>query len=268
MHSFAHHHHGDSGEALAKATKGLILNLGWRYDLTVWFFETFMFRGKWRELRQRTATLASIQVGEAVLDVGCRTESPAVEVQYRVGATGRVCGVDPAPRQIARARSKAARRNVSIEFQIGVIEDLLLPNQTFDVALSTIMMHHLPKHLRRQRLSEIARVLKPGGLAIADFKHKQERQGQAARFHAGGAPHARSSCPREGSRFFYRSKRRRCRSHDSLRSWGQALSGHTKADTSGAPLPAPLQYKESSIAKERVKLRSRCSQSTPHDNDQ
>ena len=187
MHPFAHHHN-ESGETSAKATKGLILNRGWHYDLTEWFCDTFLFRGKLRELRLRTANLACIQPSETVLDVGCGTGALAIEIQSHVGVTGRVCGVDPAPRQIARARSKAAQRNVSIDFHIGVIEDLAFPDQTFDVVLSTIMMHHLPKHLKRKGLSEIARVLKPGGrLVIADFKRKQERQGQAARFHAGGS---------------------------------------------------------------------------------
>ncbi len=75
-----------------------------------------------------------------------------------------------------------------IEFQTGVIEQLPFPDSTFDVVLSTLMMHHLPAPLKRQGLAEIARVLKPGGrLVIADFKRKQERHGQAARFHAGGS---------------------------------------------------------------------------------
>jgi ubiquinone/menaquinone biosynthesis C-methylase UbiE len=75
-----------------------------------------------------------------------------------------------------------------IDFQIGVIEHLAFPDQTFDVVLSTLMMHHLPDDLKRQGLAEIARVLKPGGrLVIADFKHQKERQGQALRFHAGGS---------------------------------------------------------------------------------
>ena len=188
MHSFAHHHHSESGEASAKETKGLILNLGWRYDLVGWFCDTFLFRGKLRELRLRTANLARIQPGEKVLDVGCGTGTLAIEVQSRVGRAGRVFGVDPGTQQIARARSKAARRNLPIDFQIGVIEQLAFPDQTFDVVLSTIMMHHLPDGLKRQGLSEIARVLKPGGrLVIADFKRKEERLGQAARFHAGGS---------------------------------------------------------------------------------
>jgi ubiquinone/menaquinone biosynthesis C-methylase UbiE len=188
MHSFARHRHSEAGKASAKETKGLIGSGGWRYDLMGWFHDTFSFRGKWRELRQRTANLARIQPGEQVLDVGCGTGTLAMEVARRVGRAGRVAGVDPGTEQIARARWKAARRNLPVDFQIGVIEQLPFPDQTFDVVLSTLMMHHLPADLKRQGLAEIARVLKPGGrLVIADFKHKKERQGQAARFHAGGS---------------------------------------------------------------------------------
>jgi ubiquinone/menaquinone biosynthesis C-methylase UbiE len=99
-----------------------------------------------------------------------------------------VAGVDPGAQQIARARAKAARRNVPVEFQIGVIEQLPFPDQTFDVVFSTLMMHHLPAPLKRQGLAEIARVLKPGGrLVMADFTRKQDRKAWAARFHAGGS---------------------------------------------------------------------------------
>ena len=186
MHSFAQHRHSKSDKT--KVTRGLILDTGWRYDLMEWFFDTFFFRGKLRELRQRTADLARIQPGEKVLDVGCGTGALAMEVEPRVGATGQVFGIDPGAQQIARARSKAAKRNMSIEFQIGVIEHLNFPDQTFDVVLSTIMMHHLSDSLKRQGLAEIARVLKPGGrLVIADFKRPEERPVQPVRFGAGGS---------------------------------------------------------------------------------
>lgn len=188
MHSFARHRHSEAGKAQTTETKGLILNGGWYHDLMVWFIDIFLFRGQWRKLRQRTITLARIQPGEQVLDVGCGTGTLAMEVKPRVGATGRVAGIDPGTRQIARARSKAARHHLPIDFQVGVIEQLPFPDETFDVVLSTLMMHHLPAGLKRQGLSEIARVLKPGGrLVIADFKRKQERQGRAAHFHAGGS---------------------------------------------------------------------------------
>jgi len=187
MHSFAHRHN-HSGEGSAKVTKGLILKGGWRYDLHGWFLDTCLFRGKGRELRQRTITLADLQPGETVLDVGCGTGTLAIEIQRHVGNAGRVVGIDPSSEQIARARAKAVRHNVSVEFQVGVIEQLAFPDQSFHAVFSTLMMHHLPASLKRQGLVEIARVLKPGGrLIIADFTRQQERTGQAARFHAGGS---------------------------------------------------------------------------------
>jgi ubiquinone/menaquinone biosynthesis C-methylase UbiE len=159
MHSSRHHHHRPSGEAQIKATNGLILKGGWRYDLHGWFFDTCLFHGKGRELRRRTAALAQLQPGDQVLDVGCGTGTLALEVQRRVGSASRVVGIDPGEEQIVRARAKAIRHDVPIEFQVGVIEQLAFPDQTFDVVLSTFMMHHLPARLKAQGLAEIARVL-------------------------------------------------------------------------------------------------------------
>jgi ubiquinone/menaquinone biosynthesis C-methylase UbiE len=191
MHLFARHrrsHRDQASQAEGASTKGLVLKGGWRYDLMAWVHDTLSFRGGLRELQQKTVALAQVYPGEAVLDVGCGTGTLLLEVARQVGTTGRVAGVDPSSEQIARARAKAARRGLSIEFQIGVIEQLPFPEQTFDVVFSTLMLHHLPASLKRQGLAEIARVLKLGGrLMIADFTAKSERTGRAARFHAGGS---------------------------------------------------------------------------------
>ncbi len=163
----SHLHHREPGEAPAPQTRGLVITWARRYDFLVWFVTL----GREQALRQMTADLAQLQPGETVLDVGCGTGMLAMVARQRVGETGRVSGIDPSVQMIARARRKAARRGLAINFQVGVIEQLAFPDQSFDVVLSTMMMHHLPDDLKRQGLAEIARVLKPGGrLLVLDFR--------------------------------------------------------------------------------------------------
>jgi ubiquinone/menaquinone biosynthesis C-methylase UbiE len=173
--------HGESGAASAHHTHGLVITSGWRYDLLLWF-GNLMLRGKWQALRRKTADLAQLQPGETVLDVGCGTGTQALIAKERVGETGRVSGIDPSSQMIARARWKAKRRRLPVDFQAAVIEQLPFPDQTFDVVLSTFMMHQLPDDLKRQGLVEIARVLKPGGrLLVVDTRRPEEHAGQPAR---------------------------------------------------------------------------------------
>ncbi len=48
-----------------------------------------------------------------------------------------------------------------------MIEDIPFPDDHFDVALSSFMLHHLPEDLKRQGFAEIYRVLKPYGRFVA-----------------------------------------------------------------------------------------------------
>jgi ubiquinone/menaquinone biosynthesis C-methylase UbiE len=163
----SHLHHKEAGGASAQETRGFVWNWARRYDLLMGVV-TF---GREQAFRQRIADLAWLQPGESVLDVGCGTGTLAMEARQRVGETGRVSGIDPSPQMIARASRKAERAGLEIDFQVGVIEQLAFPDQSFDVVLSTFMMHHLPDDLKRRGLAEIARVLKPGGrLLVLDMK--------------------------------------------------------------------------------------------------
>ncbi len=163
----SHLHHRESGGASAQETRGFVWNWARRYDLLM----GFVTLGREQAFRQRIADLARLQPGEIVLDVGCGTGTLAMVARQRVGEIGRVAGIDPSPQMIARASRKAVRRGLAIDFQVGVIEHLSFPDQSFDVVLSTFMMHHLPDDLKRRGLAEIARVLKPGGrLLVLDMK--------------------------------------------------------------------------------------------------
>ncbi|GHO46710.1 hypothetical protein KSX_48730 [Ktedonospora formicarum] len=152
-----------------------MLDFGWRYDLMLWYFNTFTAPGKWRALQREIIELADLQSGEAVLDVGCGTGTLAIDAYRLVGAKGRVCGIDPGSKQIERAYRKARTDAPSINFQVGAIENLPFPDKSFDLVLSTLMMHVLPDDLKRQGLVEIERVLKPGGrVLIVDTRRSEE----------------------------------------------------------------------------------------------
>lgn len=142
-------------------------------------FVSLFTLGHRARLRRQTVALAEIQPGDRVLEVGCGTGDVALAACAYVGETGTVAGIDPAPEMIAVARAKAARMARDVSFQVGVIESLAFPDATFDVVLSSLMMHHLPDDLKREGLVEIARVLRPGGrLLIVDLKRPGSRLGR------------------------------------------------------------------------------------------
>lgn len=162
----SHSHHREPDETSTKKTRGFVWNWAKRYDLLI----RVVTLGTEQVLRQRIVDLARLQPGETVLDVGCGTGTLAIVAKQRVGKTGHLFGIDPSTQMIAQARRKAERASLSLDFRVGVIEQLTFPDQSFDVVLSTFMMHHLPDDLKRKGIVEIVRVLKPGGrLLVLDF---------------------------------------------------------------------------------------------------
>lgn len=160
------HHHREPVETSVNETQGSFLS-GWHYD----FMAGLLMRGREKTFRKRIADLAELHAGDCVLDVGCGTGTLALIVKQRVGETGEVSGIDPSSQMIAHARHKAKRAKLSVNFQVEGIEQLTFPDQSFDIVLSTLMMHHLPDTLKQQGMAEIVRVLKPGGrLLILDMK--------------------------------------------------------------------------------------------------
>lgn len=88
----------------------------------------------------------------------------------RVGTNGTVYGVDASEQMLKRAVRKARRRAVQVDFRLASVEALPLPDRGFDVVFSTLMLHHLPRPVRRQCAGEMARVLRDGGrVLVVDF---------------------------------------------------------------------------------------------------
>jgi ubiquinone/menaquinone biosynthesis C-methylase UbiE len=172
-----------SSPETAPATTGRVLHWAARYDLLVWL----LTHGKHRAFRKRLVDLACLAAGESILDVGCGTGSLAIAAKHQVGTGGAVVGIDASPAMISRATSKAAKARIDVSFKTAVAEALPFRDEQFDVVLSTLMLHHLPRKVRQQCAREIHRVLKRHGrVLVVDFAHAQSKQGFLAHFHRHG----------------------------------------------------------------------------------
>ena len=148
-------------------TTGTTLHQARSYDRQV----ALLTLGRARALREQTIALARIEPGDAVLDVGCGTGDLTMLASVGAGAGGRTVGIDASPEMIAEARRKAVRAGAAVDYQVAAVEALPFPDATFDVVLSSLMMHHLPDELKPRALAEVRRALKPDGrLLIVDFR--------------------------------------------------------------------------------------------------
>ncbi len=112
---------------------------------------------------------ASLKPGEVVLDLGSGAGIDVFIAARAVGPAGRVIGVDMTPEMITLARQNALTHGISnVEFHLGEIEHLPLPDASVDVALSNCVINLVPDKARV--FSELRRVLRPGGrFVISDM---------------------------------------------------------------------------------------------------
>lgn len=101
--------------------------------------------------------------GLTLLDVGCGGGFLAEEFA-RAGLS--VTGVDPAPESIQAAQAHAAAAGLSIAYRTSPGESLPFANGAFDLVACCDVLEHVDDLGRV--ISEIARVLKPGGLFFFD----------------------------------------------------------------------------------------------------
>lgn len=154
-------------------------------DWALPFYDPFVKLVGGEKTRKTLLDQAALQPMHRVLDIGCGTGTLATLIKRRY-PDATVVGLDPDPKALARARKKAERAGVSIQFDQGFADELPYPDTSFDRVFSSMMFHHLQPEHKEKTLREIKRVLAPGGsLHLLDFSEDEgHSHGLAHWFHS------------------------------------------------------------------------------------
>ena len=117
--------------------------------------------------------IAALREGQTVVDLGSGGGFDVFQAGERVKASGRVIGVDMTPEMLAKARKNIGQYRQrtgldNVEFRLGEIKCLPVPDNSVDVVLSNCVINLSPDKPKVWR--EIYRVLKSGGkVSVSDL---------------------------------------------------------------------------------------------------
>lgn len=110
--------------------------------------------------RQKAACLLGEIRGKALLDYGC---GQGEESAYFAALGAVVTAIDISEVGIRVGRERASSNNLRVDFRVMSCTPTELPNDSFDIVHGMGILHHVGL---AEGLSEIHRLLKPGGIAI------------------------------------------------------------------------------------------------------
>jgi ubiquinone/menaquinone biosynthesis C-methylase UbiE len=177
-----------NGETRGKRPRYYLQNFhyqsgGWMTDDSAERYDTqveVLFNGSANAIRrQALPQLHEVFAGRdqrklALLDIGCGT-GRFLDFVKQAWPRLSVHGLDMSEAYIRHARRHLRGRSRT-SFAVGKAEAIPLPDNSQDAVTSIFLFHELPPKVRRQALSEFARVLKPGGrLVLLDSLQRGDR---------------------------------------------------------------------------------------------
>lgn len=150
---------------------------GWEYA-----FQSGVFPPRYQTMAAPNETVVqwadTLPAGYSILDVGCGVGRHVIYL----GARGfRMAGVDISPSGVKITQEACALRHLEFDGRVSDMTALPWLDMTFDAALSTSVIAHHRRADIVKTINEIWRILKPGGLLLVDFLHKDTLSYQRVR---------------------------------------------------------------------------------------
>jgi ubiquinone/menaquinone biosynthesis C-methylase UbiE len=119
--------------------------------------------------RELGLSLLAARHGESVLEVGFGTGSSLVPLAARVGATGRVCGIDISVgmKAVAEERIRAANAAANVDLRVAAIPPIPSAAAEFDAVFMAFTLELFPDDTIPGVLAEVRRTLRKGGRFVA-----------------------------------------------------------------------------------------------------
>jgi ubiquinone/menaquinone biosynthesis C-methylase UbiE len=104
--------------------------------------------------------------GQRVLEVGCGAGDDVRMIARRVGPSGHVLGIDTSPLVVAEATRRSLDRNLPVEFRVGDVLGIELPDAAVDRCRAERLLMHAHGEPAAM-VGELTRVLRPTGRLVA-----------------------------------------------------------------------------------------------------
>lgn len=153
-------------ELSTERVKDIFANIAKKYER----FNAYSSLGTYKSWLKKMVSLADIEPADVVLDVAGGTGDVTFAVAQRKHPAKIVCSdLVPEMLEVACAHEKeGASAGVQVEFEVVDAQDMPFEDNAFDAVTMAYGLRNMPQ--REQALSEIFRVLKPGGsLTCLDF---------------------------------------------------------------------------------------------------
>jgi ubiquinone/menaquinone biosynthesis C-methylase UbiE len=118
-----------------------------------------------QEYKRKTYELLELGPFARVLDAGCGLGDDVFRMAELIGPRGFVAGLDSSARLIEKARSDPRSRILPVEFHVGDLRQLPFAAESFTHCRIDRVLQHVREP--QAAISELIRVLKPGGLLLA-----------------------------------------------------------------------------------------------------